>query len=203
MSVKFLLGLDDVEIVNAYGNTRSEEYIKMNPCHCAPMIELEDGVAIWESNAVMRHLCESAGEKGEKLYPKDLVTKARINMALDWRQTSLYKCLPSIGYIAFGMPSDDDKAKADFKTLMDEVFPVLTGTFLAGKKFIYSDTITIADLAVAPALTFIRARKNFWAKVPDDVKEYYERVLAAVPDNKENFDALIGMCEGCNNELEP
>jgi glutathione S-transferase len=200
------LGLDDVEIVNAYGNTRSDEFIKMNPCHTAPTLELDDGTAIWESATVMRYLCNISGEKGETLYPKDPFKRARVDMALDWRQTSYYPPLQSIGYIVFGMSQDDAQAQADFKKLVDEIFPVLTGTFLKDTKFIYSDTPTIADLSVAPTLTFIKARKNFWAKVPDEVKDYYTRVLEAFPGAKENFDMLEGMCDGCSAEghdLEP
>lgn len=193
--------MDDVEIVNAYGKTRTEEFLKMNPCHCAPTLELDDGTAIWESNAVMRFMCVNAGEKGEALYPKDPVLRAKIDMAMDWRQSSYYPCLPSIGYIIFGMTmGDDEKVRADFKKLLEEVFPILMGTFLKDTKFIYSDTPTIADLSIAPTLTFLKGRSKFWAKVPEDVKEYYVRVLESFPAAKENFDMLDGMATACEGE---
>jgi glutathione S-transferase len=200
------LGLEDIEIVNAYGKTRSDEFIKMNPCHTAPTLELADGTAIWESGAIMRYLCNISGEKGETLYPKDPFKRAQVDMVLDWRQTSFYPQLTSTGYIIFGFAQEDAKAQADFKKLLDEIFPILTGTFLKDTPFIYSDTPTIADLAVAPAITFLMARKKFWAKVPEDVKAYYTRVLEAFPDTKENFDMLAGMADGCTSEgydLEP
>jgi glutathione S-transferase len=194
------LGMD-VEMENAYGKTRSDEFIKMNPCHCAPTLELDDGTAIWESNTVMRYLCTVAGEKGEALYPKDPYKRAQIDMALDWRQCSFYPCLPSIGYSIFGFNiGDDAKKREDFKKLQEEVFPILMGTFLKDTKFIYSDTPTIADLSVAPALNFLKARKKFWAKVPDEVKEYYQRVVDAFPGAKENFDMLADMADNCTAE---
>jgi glutathione S-transferase len=95
----------------------------MNPCHCAPTIEFDDGTGIWESNAGMRFLCVTAGEKGEKLYPKDPIIRAKIDIAMDWRQISVYPCIPSIGYFVFGLTGygDDAKARADFKTLLEEV----------------------------------------------------------------------------------
>jgi glutathione S-transferase len=64
----------------------------------------------------MPFLCISAGEKGETLYPKDHVMRAKIDMVMDWHQSSLYPCLPSIRYFIFVMTSygDDAKARADF-----------------------------------------------------------------------------------------
>mmetsp|Transcript_67160 Transcript_67160/g.187977 ORF Transcript_67160/g.187977 Transcript_67160/m.187977 type:complete len:221 (+) Transcript_67160:106-768(+) len=196
----------DVELENCYGKTRTEEFIKMNPCHTAPTLELDDGTAIWESNTVMRVLCGLAGEKGEALYPTETIQRAKIDMVMDWRQATMYPKLPAIGYIAFGMPCDDAKAKTDFATLLDEIFPVLTGTFLKDTQFIFSDKPTIADLSVAPPLIFIMARSKFWAKVPQEVKDYQTRVFEAFPDIKENFDMLVGMCEACTGEsaeMEP
>ena len=43
------------EIVNAYGKTRTPEFIAMNPCHCCPALEFEDGTSMWESCAVLRY----------------------------------------------------------------------------------------------------------------------------------------------------
>jgi len=196
----------DIELVNAYGKTRTEEFIKMNPAHCCPTIELDDGSAIWESNAVMRALCYMS-PKGETLYPtKDPIQKGKIDMALDWRQTSMYTKIGSIGYGIFGMPTDAEKAQKDFKALMDEVFPILTGVFLKNTKFVFSDTPTIADLSIAPPLNFIKARSKFWAKVPQEIKDYQARVLEAFPATKENFDSLSTMAEGFSGDgadLEP
>ena len=53
------------------------------------MVEVADGVAIWESATVMRYLC-NATENGDKLYPSDPLKRAQIDLALDWRQTAMY-----------------------------------------------------------------------------------------------------------------
>mmetsp|Transcript_32264 Transcript_32264/g.63898 ORF Transcript_32264/g.63898 Transcript_32264/m.63898 type:complete len:225 (+) Transcript_32264:65-739(+) len=200
------LGLENVEIVNAYGKTRTEEFIQMNPCHCCPTVETDDGKAIWESNAILRFLVNSAGEKGHELYPVDPVLRGMLDTAMDWRTTELYPKLTDLGYMVFGMPVSDDKAKEDFAKLLKDVFPILTGTFLKDTQFVYSDTPTIADLSIAPCLTFIQARPKFWAKVPQEVKDYQTRVLEAFPETKENFDMLLNMMtsfEGKEADLEP
>ena len=45
-------------------------------------------------------------------------------------------------------------------------FKVLMDCFLKNTKFVLSDTPSIADLAIAPAFTFIKARLKFWEAVP-------------------------------------
>jgi glutathione S-transferase len=57
----------------------------MNPCHCAPCLEFDDGSAMWESNAIMRYLVVNY-DKENKLYPEDAMLRGRIDMCMDWRQ---------------------------------------------------------------------------------------------------------------------
>lgn len=197
------------EIVNAYGKTRTPEFLAMNPCHGCPTLQLDNanGDAIWESNAIMRYLCVTQ-EGGEGLYPTDPVLRAKIDMVMDWRQTSLYKCLADIGYPVWGIDIDDTAATKSFAELIETHFVTLLTVFLqdGNTPYCYSESPTIADLAIAPALTFIMARKHMWDKVPKEVKEYRERVLAQFPDTKENFDALADMCAGYTGkgaDLEP
>mmetsp|Transcript_2896 Transcript_2896/g.6107 ORF Transcript_2896/g.6107 Transcript_2896/m.6107 type:complete len:223 (+) Transcript_2896:140-808(+) len=195
-----------IEIVNAYGKTRSPEFLAINPCHTCPTLELDgsDG-AIWESSAIMRYLCVN-NEGGEDLYPADPALRGKVDMVMDWRQTGFAPCIPAIAYIIFGMEQSDEEAKKSFANLVDEHFPVLLDVFLKDTPFCFSDKPTIADLAIAPLITFLKARKAFWAKVPEKVKEYHTRVLEAFPDTKENFDMLDGMATGFDGkgaDLEP
>lgn len=108
-----------------------------------------------QSSAIMRYLCLN-NEGGEELYPSDPVLRAKIDMVMDWRQTSVYPCLPDIAYVIFGMSCSDEGAKKGFAKLIDEHFKILTDVYLKDTQFCYSDKPTIADLAVAPALTFIK-----------------------------------------------
>lgn len=195
----------EILINNAYGKTRTPEFLSMNPCHCCPCLELDDGDAIWESCAIMRYLVVNHDKEGV-LYPNDPKMRGRIDMVMDWRQASLYPCLPDIGYIVFGMECSDDEAKKGFRKLMDEHFKTLTDVFLKDTDFCYSDKPTIADLAIAPSLTFIKARGKFWEVVPQKVKQYHARVLEAFPETKENFDMLDGMAmgfDGNGKDLDP
>lgn len=104
------------------------------------------------------------------------------------------------------MELSDEDAQKQFKKLIDEHFKTLTEVFLKDSKFVYSDTPTIADLAIAPSLTFIKARSKFWDAVPKEVKDYHTRVLQNFAHTKENFDMLDTMCteySGPGADLEP
>lgn len=186
------LGLD-IEIINAYGKTRTPEFLAINPCHTCPTLEFSDGSAVWESMAIMRYLCKSS-PKGDAYYPTDPEEAAKIDMVMDWRQTTFSPCFPSIGYIIFGMPQSDEEAKKNFKILRDSHFKTLTSIFLKETKFCFSDTPTIADLSIAAILTLIKGRSKFWEAVPQEVKDYQQRVFDAFPETKENFDMLSTMC---------
>ena len=110
-----------------------------------------------------------------------------------------FQSLPSIGYISFGMECDDEVAKEKFNELLDTHLKTLTGTFLKDTKFVFSDTPSIADLSIGLPLVFLKARTNFWAVVPERVKEYYEDVKAAFPHTAEEFGMIEHMCANCEH----
>ena len=142
------------------GKTRTPEFIAINPAHCCPTLQFLDGTAIWESSAVMRCLCNIFDTKGE-LYPSDAEKKGKVDMVLDWRNSSFYPDLFHIVYMMFGVDVCEDQAKIQFKKLMDVHFPMIEKTFLNGMEFCFSDTPTIADLSLAPLITLLRAGRSF------------------------------------------
>jgi len=183
------LNLHTVQIIDAMGKTRTPEFIAMNPAHCCPTLQFLDGSAIWESSAVMRCLCNIFDTKGD-LYPSDAEKKGKVDMVMDWRNSSFYPDIFHIVYMMFGVDVCEDQAKIQFKKLMDVHFPMIEKTFLNGMKFCFSDTPTIADLAVAPLITLFKGRKKFWEAIPEGIKSYYERVLDAFPGMMEYVKLL-------------
>lgn len=73
---------DKIEIVNAYGKTRTPAFLAINPCHTCPTLELDGNDAIWESCAIMRYLCLN-NDGGEELYPADPVLRGKIDMVME------------------------------------------------------------------------------------------------------------------------
>lgn len=121
-------------------------------------------------------------------------------MVMDWRQTPMCPCLPAVGRAMFGMSVGDDLAKEKFKELVDDHLKALTDMFLKDAKFIYSDTPTIADLAVALPLNYIKARGELWGALPEKVKEHQKAALEAFPETADKLASLNKWATGFDGE---
>lgn len=79
------LGVDFrwVEIDVTRGDTRTEEFQRLNPSGQVPSVILPDGRALAQSNAIICYLCE-----GTELVPQDAYARARMLQWLFWEQYS-------------------------------------------------------------------------------------------------------------------
>ena len=66
----------DFEEVDAYGQTRTDEFLAKCPAHLTPMVEAEDlpKGALWASCAIMQYLCNKHGLT--QFYPDDPASRA-------------------------------------------------------------------------------------------------------------------------------
>ena len=71
----------DIDILKS--ETQSEKFLRLNPAGQVPVIELKDGRALTQSNAIIQFLSE-----GTSLFPEDAFTRAEINSCLFWEQYS-------------------------------------------------------------------------------------------------------------------
>lgn len=60
----------------------SPAYLKLNPNALVPTIE-EDGLALWESNAILRYMAARHG--GARFWPADPAERARADKWMDWQ----------------------------------------------------------------------------------------------------------------------
>ncbi|MGO1161765.1 glutathione S-transferase family protein [Brucella sp. C7-11G] len=127
------------------GSTRTPEYLAKNPNGKVPLLELEDGRFIAESNALLLHLAE-----GTAYLPKDAYERALVYQWLFFEQ---YSHEP---YIAVRRALMIYPARA-----CDATPERLASTFVGGEKalsvmetqlkktsFLAGDTISIADIAL-------------------------------------------------------
>ncbi|MBZ9705114.1 glutathione S-transferase family protein [Mesorhizobium sp. ESP7-2] len=160
-------GLDHAE-TDAWGHTRSPEYMARNPAHLTPMIEdkgLPRGV-LWESCAIMQYLSNKHGL--EKFYPKAPAKRAMIDSAMFYLIGTLYPYVARATYPALGFPqyagevghSDahpDRKSEAQKAAVaaIAEPLEVFHSFFRDGKPFIGGKTPSIADIRLAATLEFL------------------------------------------------
>ena len=160
-------GFDAAE-TDAWGHTRSPEYMARNPAHLTPMIEdkgLPRGV-LWESCAIMQYLANKHGL--EKFYPKAPAKRAMIDSAMFYLVGTLYPYVARATYPALGFPqyagevghSDahpDKKSEAQKAAMaaIGEPLEVFHSFFRNGKPFIGGNHPSIADIRLGATLEFL------------------------------------------------
>ncbi|MET3581214.1 glutathione S-transferase [Mesorhizobium robiniae] len=160
-------GLDHSEI-DAWGHTRTPEYMARNPAHLTPMIEdkgLPRGV-LWESCAIMQYLANK--HRLEKFYPKAPAKRAMVDSAMFYLIGTLYPYVARATYPALNFPqyagevghSDahpDRKSEAQkaAAAAIAEPLEVFHSFFRNGKPFIGGKNPSIADIRLAATLEFL------------------------------------------------
>lgn len=158
----------DFEERDAYGKTRTAEFMALCPAHLTPMIESKElpKGALWESCAIMQYLCNKHGL--EQLYPKDPAKRAMIDSAMFYLIGTFYPYLARATYPALGFPqypgevghSDADpetkeKARRAAVEALSEPLEVFQKFYIADKSFIGGDHPSIADIRLASTLEFL------------------------------------------------
>jgi glutathione S-transferase len=153
---------------DAWGKTRSEEFLAKNPAHLTPMLEAKDlpKGAMWESCAIMQYLCNK--HELTKFYPKSAEQRATIDSAMFYIIGTLYPLLARSTYPALGFPqypgevgaSDADAAAKEAAqksavAALAEPLEVLHKFYMDGKPFIGGATPSIADIRLAATLEFL------------------------------------------------
>jgi glutathione S-transferase len=125
------------------GDTLTDEYARLNPLRSTPVLELEDGRALIESNAILWYLAS-----GMPFLPEDPVGQAEVCRWLIYEQSDV---MPMIGGLRFRLVTgrlapDSDRAERR-RAGGHEVLRFLD-EHLAERPFLVADRYTIADVAV-------------------------------------------------------
>jgi glutathione S-transferase len=182
----------DFEEADAYGQTRTDEYLKICPAHLSPMIEdsgLVNG-ALWESCAIMQYLCNKNGLT--RFYPSDPAARAKQDSAMFYLVGTMYPLVARAAYPRLGFPlypgevgaSDaDDAAKESARqaaeAALPEVLDVFHTFFIGDKPFIGGDSPSIADIRLAATVEFLRVTDLTF---PDWLEKYMGAVASALGD---------------------
>ncbi|ESX11331.1 MULTISPECIES: glutathione S-transferase family protein [unclassified Mesorhizobium] len=125
------------------GESHTDAFLKLNPAGAVPVLELEDGRAIAESNAILIYLAE-----GTPLLPADRYVSAKV---MQWLFFEQYHVEPVIGSLRFwtlagrlerNQATLPAKREAGARTLAALERSLNDTPFLVG------DMLTIADIAV-------------------------------------------------------
>lgn len=137
------------------GAQYEEPFATMNPFHCVPFLELDDGTVIAESVSICRYLEELQPEPS--LFGRDAAARARIDMwnrriELDGFMPTLHAVRnhlpPFAGRVVPGTRSDLPQLPAlvDRGRAMLEVFLARLEPHLSGSAFVAGPGLSIADI---------------------------------------------------------
>ena len=141
------------------GQHKSEEYSKINPMSTVPSA-VDGDLTLTESNAILQYAADLDGDS--QAYPKDLKTRADINRWLLW-ETSVWfqSCYV---YLVEYVVKPLLKAQPDETVIEAEAqkwlkYANILDARLAKHKFLTSDNVSIADLAVAAPMHLHQAQR--------------------------------------------
>lgn len=126
------------------GEGRTPAFLRMNPSGKVPVLELEDGRTVAESNAILAYLAD-----GSEYLPQDRHLRAKVHQWLSFEQEQVEMTIGSLRYwtMTVKLAQRDaamvaGKRKAALRTLA-----LLDGE-LATRPFIAGDAYTIADMSI-------------------------------------------------------
>ena len=124
------------------GATRTPKFLALNPAGQVPLVVLEEGRPLAQSNAICLHLGE-----GSDLVPTDAYDRARVFEWLFWEQ---YSHEPYIAVARFHVRYLDEPVAGLDATLVERGHAALArlDTAVTGGDFLVGDHLTLADIAL-------------------------------------------------------
>lgn len=168
-----------VEVDSSKGESRTPQYLAKNPNGRVPILELEDGRVLAESNAILCYLAESTPAAKGKFLPSDAWQRAQ---ALSWMFFEQYSHEPYIAVARFirgWTPVDSPRRVAELPRCMERGHQALAvmEKHLAGNDWFTGIDYGIADIALF-AYTDVAHQGGFDLERYPAVNEWLARVRA-------------------------
>jgi glutathione S-transferase len=136
------LAYDWIPIDITKGESRTPEFLALNGAGQVPLVVLDDGRPLAQSNAIMRYLA-----RGSALIPADAYAAAKMDEWLFWEQYShepyIAVCRYQLVYLGKAVADlDPDKLKRGYAALarMEQQ--------LSAQRFLIGDHVSLADVAL-------------------------------------------------------
>jgi len=132
------------EVRSRSGETGTPEFLRLNPAGQVPVVILDDGRPLAQSNAILRYLAH-----GSRYIPADRYEAAKVDEWLFWEQ---YSHEPSVA-VARARVVYDKQAVSDLDPNLvkqgNKALDLLEQA-LTGRTWLVGEAMTIADIALLP-----------------------------------------------------
>jgi glutathione S-transferase len=158
-----------LDILATPSQTRTPEYLAKNPNGRVPMLELDDGRYLAESNAILHFLAE-----GTPFLPSDAFERAKV---LEWCFFEQYSHEPYVAVLKFWTywgdlsrcePRDVERWRVRGQAALD-----VMARHLEQRPFFVADRYGIADIAL---FAYTQSAEAIGYRVPPAVAAWLERV---------------------------
>ena len=167
------LSFELVKVDILKGESRTPDFLARNPNGRIPVLELEDGRVLAESNAIITYLAE-----GSDLLPADRWPRAQV---LQWLFFEQYSHEPNIATVRFwlnyGQLTDERRAMLDGKRRQGYAALGVMERRLTEAPFLVADQFTIADISLY-AYTHVAHEGGFDLAEYPAVTAWLDRVAA-------------------------
>ena len=159
----------DVDITK--GESRTPEFLKLNPMGQVPVVRLADGRMLAQSNAIIQYLTE-----GSPLYPPDAYARSRINALMFWEQYSHEPYLAVCRYqmVYLGKLQEE---REPWRVQRGEAALDFMESLLKQQTWFLDPDITIADICLLP-YTRLCEEGGFSLAKCHEIKEWISRTEA-------------------------
>lgn len=172
----------EVDIVR--GESRTEEYLKINPVGCIPALVISKNETLVESNAILFYISE-----GTHFLPSEKLNKSKV---LQWLFFEQYKHEPNIATLRFWKKIlKRNENQEEWKTKIEEKMKngynalKIMEDHLSDKDFFVDNKYTIADICLY-AYTHKAYEAGFDLSLFPNINKWIEKIEKQ--DNYINFD---------------
>ena len=156
-----------------FGGLDAPAFRAMNPNGQVPVID-DDGTVVWESGAILRHLC--AEHSAGVLWPTALAARAQADQWMDWCQTTLQPNVIGFFWGWYRTPESLRDAGRNAMLLAGANTALATlDALLAHRNYVAGDQLTMGDI---PAGTLLYRYFEMDIPRPDlpRVRAWYDRL---------------------------
>ena len=134
------------DIGGSFGRNLNAKYLAMNPNGTIPTL-IDDGRTLWESNAIVRYLCESRESHG--LLPQDAWSIALAQQWMDWQQTILAPAIrPLFWNLIRTSPQNQDLEAISTSRTNTEAALSILDVHLSQHRYVAGEHFSFGDIPV-------------------------------------------------------
>ncbi len=140
-----------IDLGGHFGGLDKPEYRALNPNGLVPTVEFEDGLVMFESNAIVRQLARTDPER--RLWPAGGHAEAVTDMWAEWAQLNACRHITALFWaVVRTAPSKRDPAQiaSHLRATLDGL--AIAEAELGKRAFLAGETLSIADIVFAHTL---------------------------------------------------